>query len=52
MDTTIRVVAAVVHEETKEVEIIIEKTKVINAFKDRYTLHSICIDCEKEFDNL
>lgn len=52
METEIRVVAAVVHNETNEVEIIIEKTKALTNFKDRTTLHSVWINCEKELDNL
>ena len=47
METEIRVVAAVVHNNTNEVEIIIEKT-TNNHFENRSQLRSIWIDCEKE----
>lgn len=51
MDIKIRVVAAVVHEDTNEVEIIIEKT-IETEIEMRDSLISIWINCEKEFDNL
>lgn len=49
---TIRVISATVHEDTNEVEIIIEKTKDIDHFfmDRRSTLHALWIDCEMELD--
>ena len=45
----IRIVAAVVHQDTNDVEIIIEKTTNVGSLNDeKDTLMSIWIDCEKE----
>lgn len=49
MKDKIRVVAAIVHQESNEVEIIIEKTtNKKNSVLEEETLHSIWIDCESE----
>lgn len=49
MKDKIRVVAAIVHQESNEVEIIIEKTTTKeNSVLDEETLHSIWIDCESD----
>lgn len=52
METKIRVVAAVIHEATNEVEIIVEKVVPVSFLNDTTTLYSIWIDCEKELNNL
>ncbi len=52
MKEKIRIVAATVHQETNEVEIIIEKTALLDNVNEKDSLHSIWIDCEHELAKL
>jgi hypothetical protein len=51
LDDKIRVVAAVVHQEALEVEIIFETTKNVGGSlnDEKFTLSSVWIDCEELF---
>ena len=47
-ETEIRIIAAVVHQETEEVEIIIEQKEIIGFLNEKTKLTAIWVDCEKE----
>lgn len=47
VDNKLRVVAAVVHDDTTEVEIILEITTNVGSLNESSTLQSIWIDCDE-----
>ncbi len=52
MESKIRIVSATIHQDNKEVEIIVEKTSNPGQLDEYDTLHSVWIDCEVELDEL